>query len=207
MNKSTVKKVFEKHCAETKTKINKDVLADGGTTDYEILAGEKRFGVEAKGTRSDVYSTIGRLLNAKRTHSHIYLLAPAGFIKKTWAVLQETKTLTSIGLMAVGTDGVHIIKKPDPETYYHRTPANPPKRAQKKHIVLNETDILAETHFKNQLFTISDMAKKLNTPMATAYHRIARLKAAGLIEEVSRSTNPKTYRFVKSKNINEKIEL
>jgi len=207
MNESVVKKLFEKHCAGANMIINKNVSAEDGTVDYEIVFSEKRFGVEAKGTRSDVYSTIGQLLNAKRTYSHVYLLAPAGFIKKIWGILQETKTLTSVGLMAVGTDGVHIIKKPDSEIYYYKPPTKPPTKPTKKHILVNETDISIETHFKSQPFTVSDIAKHLNKPMADAYHRIARLKSAGMIEEVSRNTNPKTYRFVKSRNTNEKIEL
>lgn len=208
MNEEYVKKLFEKHATNFRIVFEKEVPVENGKMDYEILSDNKRFAVEAKGTRSDEHSTIGQLLNAKKTYSHIYLLAPINFLKKVWNILQATNTLTRIGLMTVSTNGLHVLKKPDPESYYYNLPTKiSRKKLEKKHMFIKEIDIDIESCFKDQIFTISDIARRLNITMRNAYHRIARLKAAGMIEEVSSGNNPKTFKFIKSRKIDETVEL
>jgi len=206
MNEIIVKKTFEKHCSDFKIPVEREVPVENGRIDYEILSDGKHFAVEAKGTRSDEYSAIGKLVNAKKTYSHIYLLAPMRFLEKLWKTLQETNTLTNIGLMAVTSRGLHILKKPDPEVYYYKPPKSP-KKSTKKWMFVSECDVLIESHFKDQLFTVADVSKKLNIPMGNAYHRIVRLKTAGMIEDVLNGFHPKTFRFVKSRKIDEMIQL
>lgn len=210
MNESIVKKLFDKHCSDFRIEAQKEVLVENGRVDYEVLFDGKRFAVEAKGTRSDEYSAIGQLLNAKRTYSHVYLLAPISFLKKIWVIFLETNTLKTTGLMTVTSKGLHILKKPDPETYYYKPPvktSKTQKKSPKKWMFVNEIDIALESHFKNQVFTISDIAKKLNTSMSNAYHRIGRLKAAGMVEKMPYGNNPSVYRFVKSRKLDDAIEL
>lgn len=207
MNEVIVKKFFEKYAIDSKIKIAKEVPVENGRIDYEILSDDKRFAVEAKGTRSDEHSTIGQLLNAKRTYSHVYLLAPISFLKKIWKILQETNTLTNIGIMTLGGKGLHILKKPDPETYYYNSPVKTSKKSTKKYMFINEAEINLESNLRNKIFTVSDIAKTLKLSMANAYHRLARLKASGMIEEVPYGGNPKRYRFIKSRKLDEKINL
>jgi hypothetical protein len=209
MNEIIVKRIFEKHCADFKIPIEKEVPVENGRIDYEILSENRHFAIEAKGSRSDEYSTIGQLINAKRTYSHIYLLAPINFLKKVWKILQETNTLTDIGLMTVTSKGLHILKKPDPGSYFYNSPLKSPKseKSKKRYMFINENDVLIESHFKDQTFTIADIANKLGITMGKAYHRIIRLKAAGMVEEVPNGFYPKAYRFVKSRSIDEMIEL
>jgi len=207
MNEVIVKRIFEKHCLDFKIPIEKEVPIEGGRIDYEILSEDRHFAVEAKGTRSGEYSTIGQLINVKKTHSHIYLLAPINFLEKLWKTFQETNTLTTIGLMTVTRRGLHILKKPDPEVYYYKPPLNPPKKSNQKWMFVNEYDVLIESYFKNQSFSVADVSKKLNITMGNAYHRIVRLKAAGMIEEVLNGFHPKSFKFVKSRNVDEMIRL
>jgi len=207
MDEAIVKKLFEKHCIDFKIPFEKEVSIENSRVDYKITLDEKHAIVEAKGTRSDEYATIGQLLNAKRTHSHVFLLAPISFLKKIWNILDETNTLTSIGLMTVGTKNLHIIKHPTPENYYCKTPAKLPKTSKKRYMFVNETDIILESTFKGQLFSVADVSKKLNISMGNAYHRIERLKKVGMIEGVLNTTKPKSFRFVKSRNMDEMIEV
>jgi len=207
VNESIVKRIFEKHASDSKLTIIKNVPIEDDRIDYEIVSGGKRFAVEAKGTRSDEYSTIGQLLNIKKTYSNIYLLAPLNFIKKVWKTLQETNNLTGIGIMTIGEKGVHVLKKPSPETYYYNQPVKLPKKSMGKQMFINEKDIVVETKINNKNFIVSDVAKILSIPMTDAYHRVARLKSAGMIEEVSFGGHPKTYRFVKSRKKDEVISL
>jgi len=206
MNEIIVKKVFEKHCSDFKIPIEREVPVENSRIDYEILSDGKHFAVEAKGTRSGECSTIGQLVNAKKTYSHIYLLAPMCFLEKLWKTLQKTNTLTNIGLMTVTSRGLHILKKPDPEVYYYKPPKSP-KKSTRKWMFVNEYDVLIESHFKDQLFTVADVSKKLNITMGNAYHRIVRLKAAGMIEDTLTGFHPKSFRFVKSRKIDEMVQL
>jgi len=206
MNESVIKKLFEKNIGP-KTNIVREALVENGRVDYEIIFGKKRFAVEARGARSSEYSTIGRLVNAKRTYSHVYLLAPVNFLKKIWNTLQETSTLTDIGLMSVNNKGLHILKKPNPQNYYYKSPAKTTNKSTKKHMFVNNADAAVELHFKNHIFTVSGVAKMLKTSMRDSYHRIKRLKAIGMIEEVPYGGHPKTYKFVKSRKIGEVVEL
>jgi hypothetical protein len=207
MNENIVKKLFEKHCTNFKIPFEKEVSIENARIDYEIILSEKHAVVEAKGTRSDEYMTIGQLLNAKRTHSHVFLLAPIKFLKKVWKILEETDTLTSIGLMTIGTKSLHIIKHPTPENYYCKTPIKLPKTSKKRYMFVNEADIILESAFKGQAFSIADVSKKLSISMGNAYHRIERLKKAGMIEDVLNGAHPKSFRFVKSRNMDEMIEV
>jgi hypothetical protein len=207
MNEAIVKKLFEKHCIDFKIPFEKEVSIENSRIDYEITLGEKHAVVEAKGTRSDEHITIGQLLNAKRTHSHVFLLAPISFLKKVWNILEETNTLTSIGLMTVGTKNLHIIKHPTPENYYRKTPAKLPKTSRKRYMFVNEADIILESAFRGQPFSVANVSKKLNISMGNAYHRIKRLKKAGMIEDVLSEMKPKSFRFVKSRNMDEMIEV
>ncbi|MDI6798446.1 MAG: winged helix-turn-helix domain-containing protein [Candidatus Aenigmarchaeota archaeon] len=207
MNEFIVKKIFEKHAKDFKINFAKEVPVENGKIDYEIFSSGKRFAVEAKGTRSDEYSTIGQLLNAKRTYSHVYLLAPVGFLKKVWKILKATNTITDIGLMTVSSKKLYILKKPDPKSYYYNPPVETPKKSTKKRMFINEAEINLESILRSKIFTVSDIAKTLNISMAKAYHRLARLKAVGMVEEVLYGGNPKRYRFIKSRRLGEKIDL
>ncbi|HKZ45153.1 MAG TPA: helix-turn-helix domain-containing protein [archaeon] len=207
MNESTIKKLFEKNAADSKIKIAKDVPIENDRIDYEILSSGKQFAVEVKGTRSDENSTIGQLLNAKRTYSHVYLLAPISFLRKVERILQETNALTNIGIMTIDSKGLSILKKPNPEVYYYKPPVKTSKKSTKKHLFVNEAETNLESILKNKIFTVSDIAKTLNTSMANAYHRLARLKGAGMVEEVPHGGNPKKYRVVQSRKLGEKVDL
>lgn len=206
MNKEYVKKLFEKHATKNRIVFEKNVPIGNEIINYEILSDNKHFAVEANGSRAGEYSTIGKLVNAKKTYSHIYLLGPNNFLKKIWNTLLATNILTTIGLMTVSTNELHVLKKPNPVSYYY----NPPKISRKKlekHMFINENDSDIESSFTDQIFTVSDISRRLKVNMRTAYHRIGRLKAAGMIKEVSSGSNPKTFRFIKSRKINEIIEL
>lgn len=200
MNENKIRELFENGIHDFKTELQKDIPFYGNRKiDYTVKEGGLVIGIEVKGSRSNIYNTIGELFLMKQVFSHIYLLAPVNFIKKLTSVVGHTLLLAEIGLLAPDKNRIVVLKKPDVEEYYFKPLVKERKqpRSLKNHLLINENDIEILKKFKDRVFTAVDISKEFNCTRTNAYRRIARLKKSGTIEQVVGVGNPKAYRIIK----------
>ena len=210
MKESVLSNLFEKHLNEEGTKFTKDVKIVGGVIDYIIEADGQLHAVEAKGSRANVLNTVGHLVNAQRTFSHVYLLSPPTFMEKVDKTLKGAKTLQTLGFITIGKEGLVYNKKTNPARYYFNKPEGvfTTRIYKARHLILNDTDKEILQHFKEIPLTVAEVSKTLHISMPNAYRRILRLKRAKLLEEMTDgSVYPKTYKILPNIKIDEIISL
>lgn len=200
MNEEKLREFFEQLDHEFKIELKKEVPVLGGKRiDYTVKKGNQVIGIEVKGSRANIYNTIGQLFFMKTIFSELYLLAPLDFIKKLSQMIERTSFLNEIGLITLAENSITVLKHPTTKEYYYNPPLRQikEKRMPKLHAVINENDIVIIKFFQNKLFTAADVSKELNLSRENAYRRIARLKRAGVIKQVETGINPKTYKIIK----------
>lgn len=209
MNKKIVGSFFERWLLSFNKEFGKNITVAGGQVDYIIFDGEQTHGVVVKGTRSNIHTTVGQLVNSLRTLSHVYLLAPMNYIRKTDKVLSQSGVSIPIGYIVPNKDGVVYLKRPAQQVYYYKKPdkvrLKPPHTKQ---LVINESDIKILEWFKEKTLTVAGTSQILNVSMTNASHRLARLRKAKKIEELTDgSSYPKTYKIVADAKMGEIISL
>jgi hypothetical protein len=204
MDEKIVKELFEKFDNEFNKILEREVFFDGGgRIDYIATAAGKTVGIEVKGSRSEIYGSIGQLSVLKKIFSDLYLLAPLAFIKKFLRTTEGMSLLNEIGILIIAENQLHVLKRPETTHYYFKPNSDPkkpkslqPKKLPKKHLVVNENDIKVYKHFKDKIFTVVDIMSEFRLTRAMAYIRIARLKRAGKIKEVNPLENPRAWKFI-----------
>jgi uncharacterized membrane protein len=200
MNEEKLKEFFEKRNHEFQGELQKEFpVSNTKRIDYISKKGDIVVGIEVKGSRSNLYSTVGQLFFLKKIFSHLYVLAPLNFIKKLTQAIAGTPIFAETGFLIINKDGLTIIKKPDVNKYYFRplTKTGEKKRSPRPQAAVNENDIEIIKKFQNRVFTAIDVSREFNFSRENAYRRIARLKKTGVIEELDTGSNPKAFRIVK----------
>lgn len=205
MEISKLRTVFEKFLIDNKIPFERRFGIKDDIIDYKIILDGKVSLVEVKSDRANIFTTIGKLLNAKRTCSDIFLFAPQRFMIKMKGINSEIGILERIGLFELEEGNIKITKRPEGE-YYFKNDIRKIKKPKQKYIKINEFDFDILTSFENQPFLISDISKKINSSLASAQQRVGRLKRAGLIEEIG-GGNPKAFKVIRKSRPNEKIEI
>jgi hypothetical protein len=165
--------------------------------DYIVKTDKKVIGIEAKGSRSDIQSTIGQLFFMKQVFSELYLIAPLIFIKKIIGSCKDTNFLDGVGLITISKNSLVFLKHPQNAEYYFKGRIVERKTLRQSHeeYVINENDIEIIKHFYNKEFTIFDLMNAFKLRRDNAYVRIARLKRAGVLAIVNPSDNPRAYKI------------
>ena len=210
MNTTYLRSRFEDHLVTSRMKFSKDVRIHGSRVDYVLEVDDQFQGVIIRGSRANLHSTIGNLVNIKRTFSHVYLLAPPKTIEKVDKVLRETGVLQTVGFLTIGNEGPVYLKKTQPKSYYFNKPIEikTKKTFKARHMVLNDVDKKIIEHFRETTITVAEISKTLGISMPNAYRRVLRLKKAKLLEEISEpSTYPKVFKVPENIEIKETITL
>lgn len=200
MNEEKLKKLFEKSKHEFKDELQKEFSVSGTRKiDYISKKDDLVIGIEVKGSRSDLYGTIGQLFFFKKFFSHLYILAPLSFIKKITQTLQGTPLFNETGFLTINEDGLVSVKEPEIDSYYFQPSVKVKERKvlPRLQAIINENDIEIIKRFQNTIFTAVDISKEFNISRENSYRRINRLKKAGVIEELDIGNNPKTFKITK----------
>ena len=206
MQELKIKYIFENFLTEKKIPFERDFGIKDGTIDYKTLLNDKISLIEAKSDRSNVFRTIGQIINAKRTCSDVYLVAPAVFIKKIKKTCEESGHPFNFGLIEIDKGNVNIIKQPEGK-YYFRNKETKRRKTRPKGILVNEHDLAVLNDFEKQFFFISDISNKYKVSVSVAQHRVNRLRKACLIEETSDGGYPKAFKVIKKAKMGEWIGI
>jgi len=207
MDEKDLKLAFEQWLTVSGKQFHREFPINGGRIDFVIDEEEKVCGVEIKGARANIYSTIGQLINALRTFSHLYLLAPIPLIEKIDQVLHGTGFQETIGYMTMEKNGFVYIKKASSPSYYFNSKIKIEKTPQPKIMIVSDADMQILETFKQEPLTIASVSKLLNISMTHAHKRVSRLKKAKLIEEINTGGYPKAFKVVKTSKPEEIISL
>jgi len=195
MEEYNSKKLFEFFLERNKIPFRREVHIKKAIIDYKVEFDRTSL-VEAKGDRSDIFSAIGQLVNAKRTCSDVFLLAPSDFIKKLLDIDKETGVLSNIGLIEIQNNNINIIRRPLGEYYYKEDDQKIRKpRIKQNGMYVNETDLNILNNFDN--FLIFDIIKKFNVSYSYAQYIVNRLKKAKLIEIANDGMYPLFFRVIR----------
>jgi len=195
MKEIIIKQILENYFLSNKFDFEREVRIKNGDVDYVFEKNSKKHFIEVKSNRAKIFTTIGQLINTKRTCSSVFLIAPEDFIQKFLEATAHSKELSDIGLMTISDGDVKTIREPLNENYYLNEYFSSKQQPQKK-ILITEADTQILTNFSKISFLISDVAKLLNTNLALAQRRILRLKNFGFIEEISQGY-PKAFKVSK----------
>jgi len=196
MEEHTVKKNFETLLEQSAIRFQKEVQIKQAIIDYVVELDNKLVLVEAKGDRSNIFGAIGQLVNAKRTCSHVFLLAPSNLIKKMLEIDKETRILSDFGFIEILDNKINILKKPIGKYYYKEDSQKIRKPHNKKNgMYVNEMDLNILSTFDN--FLTSDIVKKYGSSYHYAQYIINRLKRAKLIEIANDGALPKFYKVIR----------
>lgn len=207
MNELDYKKIIEKEFFRNKIKYQKEVPIKDGFIDYKVQINGKQVGVEVKINKSKLFSAIGQLVNAKRTFSHLILLAPIAFIKRFKKTIQAIDELNSIGFATIKDGQLKIIKQPTSTKYYFegiRRIKSKKKSSKPTYTYVTEKDIEVLSKFKNDRIMAFELAERLNTTISNAYAKLRRLKRMNMIKVIADSY-PKTYKIINRKALGEKV--
>jgi len=175
MNKKMFKEILEKHSPFP--------LIKEKYIDYVSEDEGKVVGILVKGSRSNIYTTIGELFYYKKIFSHLYVAAPLNFVKKLILLIEHNPLYNDIGFITINNNAEIItIKKPQSKVYYFKLP----KRARKieNKITINNSDLEIMKKFEGKYFTVIDVMNAFNLSRKNAYRRIDRLKKVGVVDEV-----------------------
>lgn len=207
MNEITLQKIFEQFLIQNKIEYEREFKTHYYTIDFKIRLGDKTCGVEAKSSKGNIFYMLGQLILAKKTFSHIYLLAPQDMIDKTQSVVESV----GVGIIAFKEGKFFFLKEPKPASYYFNQPEKKDskldfQKPKRKNIIIADRDYSILTNFENKVFSPLDVTKVMKITRSDAYARIERLLKVGLLEEES-SFNPKMYRVKKVVDWGTKIPL
>lgn len=169
-----------------------------GIIDFKLNFEEKVIGIEIKADRSNLFSALGQLINAKRTFSDVYLLSTEEFYNTIYDIFLELGLQDQFGFIIFKEGEFVTLSKPRSKQYYFNERFyKPPKTKKTKTLILDKeiTDFLER--YKNKPFLCSDAAKEMNVSMANAQARIARMRRFGLVEEVRHTGVPKPFKVLK----------
>jgi len=181
-----------------KTKFEHGAKILNGTINFKVEFGGRVVGVEIKSNRSNPITTIGQLLNAKRTFSHVYLLSPKKFYEEIFKILQEVGLHEMFGYILFANNTFTTLSDPKIKNYYfHQEYYKPTESKQTKILVMDENITRFLKKHQNKHFMCSDIAKDMSITMPHAQTKIYHWKRFGLIEEVPERGYPKAFRVLK----------
>jgi len=200
MNKEKLKELFEKINQEN---LEKEVfLTKTKKIDYVLRKDNILIGVKVKGSRSNLYNSIGEMFFFKKFFSHLYLLAPLDFIKKLTQITKGTPLFKEIGFLTINNNELVVIKEPEVNEYYSQY--QPIKLEEQKNSPksqpIGKSCLEIIEKFQDKAFTVVDILKEFNLSRKNAYMRINYLKRLGIVEEMSTNTNPKMFRIINKPN-------
>lgn len=199
MKEKTLQLLFENYLIKKRINYKKEFLCYSGLIDFKIEIDGRACGVEVKSSMSSLHTTIGQLVLAQKTFSHIYLLAPEDFLQEVEDIVLETGVLTNIGLIAFKEGDFAFIKEPSPKSYHFnqiekKKSANLPRKP--KTMSVGDLDLGIVSTFEKRIFDYNLLVSEIKISRSNANQRLKRLIKMGLIEEIS-SDNPKKYRVKK----------
>jgi hypothetical protein len=206
MNEQTLKNLFEKYLVANKIDYKREFRAHALIMDFNINIDGKSYGVEVKSSKGNVFTTLGQLTLAKRTFSHIYLLAPKEFISR----IQDAVADSGVGTIIFDSGAFSFATHPKAPKYFFNKPSPIEEAGLEKpnisSMVMGDKDFKILAKFESKAFTYLDVMKFLNTTRSDAYARINRLMKVGLVA-VESSFNPKSYKVMKVADRGVKIKL
>jgi len=199
MNEKTLQSFFENYLKSQKIQYKREFRTSMSIVDFNVLIDNKKCAIEVKSNKGKISNTLGQLILARKTFSHVYLLAPEPFLQKIEPLITGTKILKETGLITIKGGKFVFTKDPDPLKYYFNY--NPPKRRKtfpqdRNYMTITDYDYRILVNYENKMFNVIDIMKKFNVTRVDAYKRIERLLKVGLIEELF-PFNPKSYRVTK----------
>jgi hypothetical protein len=169
-----------------------------GVIDFLVSFEGKTVGVEVKADRSNLFSALGQLMNAKRTFSDVYLLSTEEFYSEIFDILSELGLHDQFGFIIFKNKEFQTISKPKTKSYYYNEKYyKPPKTKKTKTLVLDNAVINFLERHKETPFFCSDIVREMNISMFLAQSWISRFKRFGLIEAIPHTGLPKPFRVIK----------
>jgi hypothetical protein len=197
MKEKNLKEILEKYFVDNNILFKKDVGIRNDKIDFVFEKNEEKNLVIVRSNRAKLFTTVGGLINSKRTCSNVVLFAPSKFIKNFQQEMNHSIELNEIGLITMIKGSMIILKEPSSEKYYineHYLSEGKPPYIKKNIVTQNDIHIL--TVFSGKVFLISDVARLLNIKLNLAQRKVMRLKKLALVEEVV-STYPKGFRALR----------
>jgi len=177
---------------ELEVGILKDII------DFKIEVDKKFIGVKVKADRSKVFSTIGQLLNAKRTFSDVYLLSTEGFYNEIYELLKEFGIQDNFGFIMFKNGNFITLSKPKVKDYYFNEKYyKPSKRKKTTTLKLDKDSINFLNKYKDEPFFCFTVAKEMKISMFLAQSKITGWKRFGLVENTPHIGLPKPFRVSK----------
>ena len=208
MKEGSLQNLFENFLIEKHISYEREYSYRFGSIDFKIEINNKIYGVEVKSLNGSLPTTMGQLIIAKQTFSHIYLLAPEEFIQKIEDLMIEDSFLNNIGLIVLKEGDFVFLKEPSPKSYYFNPMENKKNHTQKKtkNMLVCDLDLGITSTFQNRFFDYNSLVKEMKISRANAHQRLKRLIKMGLIEEIS-PFHPKHYRVKKVIDLGTKITI
>lgn len=206
MNEITLQNLFENFLVKNNIQYKREFKAHAYVIDFKVKLNEKNCGVEIKSSKGNIFHMMGQLILAKKTFSHIYLLAPQEMLERVQDVVESI----GIGVIAFKEGEFSFLKEPKPSKYYFNPPESSKKpefqKPKAKSVIVVDKDYSILVNFENKTFNHSDVVKFLKISGIDAYARIERLLKVGLLKEES-SFNPKGYSVKKIVALGTKLPL
>jgi hypothetical protein len=175
-----------------------DVRILNGVVDFKVDFGGKFVGVQAKADRSNLFSALGQLMNARRTFSDIYLLSTEEFYNSIYEVFVEFGIQDNFGFIILKEGKFLTLSQPKTKEYYFNEKFYKPSLEKKtKVLALDEPSMSFLKQHKDKPFFSSDISKELKISMALAQSRINSWRRFGLIENDPHVGIPKPFRVIK----------
>jgi len=199
MNELIIQDLFERYLKDHKIIYKREYRLNNSFIDFVIKIEGKLIGVEIKTSYSNLYKTIGQLINFSRFFSHLILVAPKNFIEKINTIIKDSGVLNHIGFIIFENGEFQHLKKPNPPRYYFRGKTLKIKHTcSKKEFNISrfeKKELIFFKKYKNKWFMVSDIVENLKISFPAAYHFISSLRRFGFIKEVERGSHPKCFKF------------
>lgn len=205
MDEFNYKTLIEKSFQNNGVVFKKEFPLQYGFIDYCIDWGGKKCGVEVKTNKSKVFWSVGQIVNAKNTFSHIFLLAPMSFLKKFEKIAKTILDTLNIGLMTFEAGNTKVVKEPLPPEYYFEAQDCLKKPKKKPNCTfMTENDMEVLSMFENNIIQPFVLAKKMKMPVGNVYAKLSRLRRMGIIERIGEG-NPITFKIINRKQLGDII--
>jgi len=169
-----------------------------GVIDFKVEHEGKFVGVEVKADKSNLFSALGQLMNARTTFSDVYLLSTEEFYHTVYDIFLEFGLQNQFGFIVLKGEEFVTVSKPKTKRYYfNERYYKPPKRKKTKTLVMGEEIVRFLERHKNELFFCSDVAKEMKISMPHAQSRIAHWRRFGLVKEAGHIGFPKPFKVLK----------
>jgi hypothetical protein len=169
-----------------------------GSIDFKVELEGKIVGIELKADRSNIFSAIGQLMNAKRTFSDVYLLSTENFYHKIREIMSELGIQDQFGFIVFKEGEFITLSEPKVKGHYFNEKYYKPCKEKKTKTLVLDKDILyfLERH-KDSPFFCYDLATEMKISMPHAQSKINKWKRFGLVEEISHIGLPKPFKIVR----------